>query len=73
MISCIYILKIKPALNMILIKCLVKIDKSLEKQSEKKETKCKKQTKKTNKELTTTNEKLPENCKIVRKKDGTID
>ena len=29
--------------------------------------------KKTNKELTTTNEKLPENCKIVRKKDGTID
>ena len=49
---------------MILIKCLVKIDQSLEKQSEKKETKSKKQTNK-QKELTTTNEKLHENCKIV--------
>ena len=55
---------------MILIKCLVKIDQSLEKQSEKKKKqKAKnKQTKKqTNKqkELITTNEKLHENCKIV--------
>ena len=49
---------------MILIKCLVKIDQSLEKQSEKKETKSKKQTNK-QKELTMTNEKLHENCKIV--------
>ena len=49
---------------MILIKCLVKIDQSLEKQSEKKETKSKKQTNK-QKELTTTNEKLHENCKIL--------
>ena len=53
---------------MILIKCLVKIDQSLDKQNEKKETKRKKQTKKTTnkeKELTTTNEKLHENCKII--------
>ena len=49
---------------MILIKCLVKMDQSLEKQSEKKETKSKKQTNK-QKELTATNEKLHENCKIV--------
>ena len=52
---------------MILIKCLVKTDQSLEKQGEKKQTN-KKQTKKTTnkqKELTTTNEKLHENCRIV--------
>ena len=53
---------------MILIKCLVKIDQSLDKQSEKKRNKKQKTNKKTTnkqKELTTTNEKLHENCKIV--------
>ena len=53
---------------MILIKCLVKIDQSLEKQSEKKRNKKQKTNKKTTneqKQLTTTNEKLHENCKIV--------
>ena len=51
---------------MILVKCLVKIDQSLEKQSEKKK-KQKAKNKQTNKqkELTTTNEKLHENCKIL--------
>ena len=66
---------------MILIKCLVKIDQSLEKQNEKKKQKPKQKTKKqqtnkqTNKqkELTTTNEKLHENCRIVQKTDSTID
>ena len=62
---------------MILIKCLVKIDQSLEKQSEKKRNKKQKtnKQKQTNKqkELTTTNEKLHENCRIVRKTDSTID
>ena len=48
---------------MILIKCLVKIDQSLEKQSEKKRNKKQKTNKQ--KELTTTNEKLHENCKIL--------
>ena len=54
---------------MILIKCLVKIDQSLDKQSEKKRNKKQKANKKktTNKQkgLTTTNEKLHKNCKIV--------
>ena len=55
---------------MILIKCFVKIDQSLEKQSEKKQNKkqkTKKQKQQTNrqKELTTTDEKLHENCKIL--------
>ena len=51
---------------MILIKCLVKIDQSLGKKV-KKRNKKQKTNKKTNKQkqLTTTNEKLHENCKIV--------
>ena len=54
---------------MILIKCLVK---SISHQKTKRK---KKQTKKTNRqtELATANEKLYENCRIVRKKDGATD
>ena len=52
---------------MILIKCLVKIDQSLDKQSEKKKKQKAKSKQKKNKQkgLTTTNEKLHKNCKIV--------